>query len=371
MKSTVYWDYIKVEELLALQAGNEDSDANLANDEVMFIAIHQVDELWFKLAIRELVHVRDLFAQDKVREQSLSNAVRGIRRCALLFDQVSRQFALMETMTTRDYLGFRDKLSPASGFQSAQLREIEIVLGLKVEDRIPLGHDHDYLRALRYPDGRESPASRRVQARLSDRPTLHEAIGEWVYRTPIQGSIPEQPHDAARVHDFVESYLAAQAVELRHAMVLAIEAAPGSADRERLEQRYAQEARNARAFMLAEDAPEALRDRWSRIRAALLFIESYRELPLLAWPREVLDAIVEFEQAFVIFRQRHARMVERVVGRRTGTGGSAGVDYLDQTALRYRVFGDLWAVRTLLIRRSALPPLQNPAVYNFVVGDRE
>jgi tryptophan 2,3-dioxygenase len=48
----------------------------------------------------------------------------------------------------------------------------------------------------------------------------------------------------------------------------------------------------------------------------------------------VLDAIVELEQAFVIFRQRHARMVERVVGRRTGTGGSAGVDYLDQTALR-------------------------------------
>ena len=91
-------------------------------------------------------------------------------------------------------------------------------------------------------------------------------------------------------------------------------------------------------------------DRRSRIRAAVLFIESYRELPLLAWPRKVLDALVEFEQALVIFRQRHARMVERVIGRRTGTGGSAGVDYLDQTALRYRVFQDLWAVRTFQVR---------------------
>ena len=56
-----------------------------------------------------------------------------------------------------------------------------------------------------------------------------------------------------------------------------------------------------------------------------------------------MDATVELEQAMVIWRQRHARMVERVIGRRTGTGGSAGVDYLDQTALRYRVFGDVWA----------------------------
>ncbi len=71
------------------------------------------------------------------------------------------------------------------------------------------------------------------------------------------------------------------------------------------------------------------------------------------------------EQAFVIFRQRHARMVERVIGRRTGTGGSAGVDYLDQTALRYRIFDDVWAVRTLLIRAEALPPLTQPEVYGL------
>jgi tryptophan 2,3-dioxygenase len=58
-------------------------------------------------------------------------------------------------------------------------------------------------------------------------------------------------------------------------------------------------------------------------------------------------------------------MVERVIGRRTGTGGSAGVDYLDETALAYRVFRDLWAVRTLQIRRQAVPPLGNPGFYGF------
>ena len=370
---TTYWDFIKIEQLLALQSGIAEHEAPGVehNDEVMFIVIHQIDELWFKLAIRELVAIRDLFKGEHVPEQSLANAVRGLRRTVLLFGQAAQHFALMETLTTRDYLAFRDKLSPASGFQSAQLREIEILLGLRIEERLPLGHDNDYLRALRYPDGRESPASRRVEARLTDMPSLHEAIGEWLYRTPIQGSTPELAGDEERVVRFLEHYLAAQALELKDAREQAVAAAPGEADRKRLEQRYAQEQANSRAFLMADDAPAEQRRKWCRIRAALVFIESYRELPLLAWPREVLDSIVELEQAFVIFRQRHARMVERVVGRRTGTGGSAGVDYLDQTALRYRVFRDLWAVRTLLIQRSALPPLERPEAYHFVAADAD
>ena len=97
----------------------------------------------------------------------------------------------------------------------------------------------------------------------------------------------------------------------------------------------------------------------------MLFIMTYRELPLLAWPRELLDALVELEQVFVVFRQRHARMVERVIGRRTGTGGSAGVDYLDETALKYRVFRDLWAIRTIQVREGATPALRNPGYYGF------
>jgi tryptophan 2,3-dioxygenase len=371
-KPPTYWDYVKVEQILSLQQGLGEDEGELTNDEVMFIAIHQIDELWFKLALRELVSIRDLFAAERVPEQSLASAVRGLRRAVLLFKQVATHFELMETLTTRDYLAFRDKLYPASGFQSAQLREIEILMGLDASERIPLGHE-DYLRALRYPDGSESPASLRVRARLEDRPSLREALDEWLYRTPIYGSMPEDEGDDENIRSAIEAFLAAHEKEIENTRVRAMHDALTEADRGRLDARYRKEVESARTFLLAGDlgeVDEATRRRRSRIRAALLFIESYRELPLLAWPREILDSIVALEQAFVIFRQRHARMVERVIGRRTGTGGSAGVDYLDQTALRYRVFRDVWAVRTLLLRESALPVLDNPEYYGFAEGRR-
>ena len=136
-----------------------------------------------------------------------------------------------------------------------------------------------------------------------------------------------------------------------------------AADRERIAKRYEDEKRTVRAFLMPAESDGG--ERRKRIRAAMLLIATYRELPLLAWPREVIDAIVAFEQAFVIFRQRHARMVERVIGRRTGTGGSAGVDYLDQTALKYRIFPDVWAVRTILVQKSELPELENASFYGF------
>jgi tryptophan 2,3-dioxygenase len=363
-KPTAYWDYIRVEELLSLQAGLAGNDAEIANDEHMFIVVHQIDELWFKLIIRELVSVRNLFAQPLVPEQGLAVAVRGIRRMETLLRLVAQHFALMETMTTRDYLAFRDKLTPASGFQSAQLREIEILVGLPDADRIPLGHEHTYLEALK-DGGNETAASRRVRSRLADRPTLGEAIREWLYRTPIQGSLPGQPGDEGQVRAFIDAYCATHARALARGMELAKTAALTPADEARLQGRYEKEIAAARSFLLAEDVPAETRARVARIRAALVFIESYRELPLLAWPREVIDAIVAFEQAFVIFRQRHARMVERVIGRRTGTGGSSGVDYLDQTALKYRIFPDVWAVRTILVQKSELPELENPGFYDF------
>lgn len=368
-KPTTYWDYIRVEELLSLQSGLEDDDSGLSNDEVMFITIHQIDELWFKLAIRELVGVRDLFARDRVPEQALSTAVRGIRRMGMLFNQIAHHFQLMETMTTRDYLAFRDKLSPASGFQSAQMREIEILMGLDDAKRIPLGHEGSYHVALRNHDGSDSPASLRVKRRLDDRPTLRDAISDWLYRTPIDGSVPEDEGDDEAVRGFVDRYLVAHASELARASELAQHDALTPADKERLEKRYADARVSAAAFLRAEDVPEERRARSARIRAALVLIEGYRELPLLAWPRQVVDAIVELEQSFVIFRQRHARMVERLIGRRTGTGGSAGVEYLDQTALKYRVFQDIWAVRTIQVRRVALPPLRHEESYGIAPGD--
>jgi tryptophan 2,3-dioxygenase len=367
-KPTPYWEYIRVETLLSLQAGTGASDEELSNDEVMFVVVHQIDELWFKLILREMVTVRGLFARTPVPEQALASAVRGIRRMETILQQLAAHFALMETMTTRDYLAFRDKLTGASGFQSAQMREIEIVMGLPEAERVPLGHEGSYLTALKEYDGSDSPALRRVRARLADRPSLREAVLEWIHRTPIQGSIPSQPDDAAVVHSFAEAYLATHRASVERVLEGARVQSRSEADARRLEERAEREVAAARTYLLAEDEPEELRARATRIRCALVFIESYRELPLLAWPREVLDGLTSFEQAFVIFRQRHARMVERMIGRRTGTGGSAGVEYLDATALRYRVFRELWAVRTLLVRAEDLPPLENPEIYGFAGG---
>ncbi len=307
--------------------------------------------------------MRNLFAQPVVPEQSLASAVRGIRRMQSVLEHLAAHFSLMETMTTRDYLDFRDKLGSASGFQSGQLREIEILLGLPDSERIALGGGQGtYLEALRDPAGAPSSAFHRVQMRLADAPTLREALREWLHRTPIQGSIPGQENDAQTVATFIDEYAA------QHEKVTREAVASRGADGPRVRDRVEREIADTQAFLRAMDAPDEERARTSRIRAALVFIESYRELPLLAWPREVIDAIVAFEQQFVVFRQRHARMVERVIGRRTGTGGSAGVDYLDTTALKYRVFREVWAVRTLLLRKGDLPALRRPEIYGFASG---
>ncbi|MHC4513845.1 MAG: tryptophan 2,3-dioxygenase family protein [Planctomycetota bacterium] len=138
------------------------------------------------------------------------------------------------------------------------------------------------------------------------------------------------------------------------------------ADAKRLRERYATELDATRHYLLAEDCTdEEERARVRRMRAAILFIESNRELPLLSWPGEIIDSLIAAEQAMLVFRQRHARMVERVIGRRVGTGGSAGVDYLDRTALSYRVFKEIWAARTLLLDPDRAPQIQNRDFYGL------
>lgn len=360
-KPVNYWDYIRVEELLALQDGVDKDESKLANDEVLFITVHQVYELWFKLVLRELRSARDLFTREHVAEQELSGAVRSLQRIATIFRMCVQHFEVMETLTTRDYLEFRDKLMGASGFQSAQLRELEIIFGLEEDVRIPLGALPSYMKALESMDGTESPAKARVERALADTPTLKDAISAWLYRTPIDGSGPDDPDAEAKLDGFIERFLASHDAVTEKTCERALVISPDAADHERLRARYAAEKKFVRDYLHPTDDDPQLR----RVRTAMIFIETYRELPLLAWPRQLLDSIVELEQLFVVFRQRHARMVERTIGRRMGTGGSAGVEYLDQTALAYRIFRDLWTVRTLQIPRDAAPKLEHAAFYEF------
>ena len=362
-KPPSYWEYIRVEDLLALQNGLERDDSKLANEEVLFITVHQVFELWLKLVLRELRTARELFFAPHVAEQQLSGGVRSLKRAITILRNSYPTWEVMETLTTREFLAFRDKLIPASGFQSAQLRQIEILLGLEEKDRIALGVEGGYLEALRSHDGSASPAYARVEAQLAEKRSVRDAIESWLFRTPIDGCGPNDKDAEARLTAFLERFLAAHAVEVDSTARRAAEIARTNEDAAMIHRRYEGEKLSVRAFFTPSEAEGGARRR--RIRAAMLFIETYRELPLLAWPREVLDALVELEQQFVIFRQRHARMVERIIGRRVGTGGSAGVDYLDKTALAYRIFRDLWAIRTLQVRRDAAPALERAEFYGF------
>lgn len=178
--------------------------------------------------------------------------------------------------------------------------------------------------------------------------------------------------DEFEVDLFIKEYVAAIDEYHQDQCRRLIESSVGSP--EETKRRFNAQTKTARQYMFAEDIEhkegvseaEHLKRKTfvRRYRAALLFIESYRELPLLAWPRLLVDALVEMESQMVMFRHRHARAVERIIGRRVGTGGSSGVNYLDATT-SIRVFTDLWMVRTLLLPKRYRPNLKAPERYGF------
>ena len=307
--SPTYSEYLRLEELLKLQTGVKGGKMSISNDELHFILVHQNFELWFKLIINELRSTRDILASDYVEETKLPQAVHHMNRVIETFNLMAQQWKVMETLEPQDFLNFRDELGTASGFESFQMREMEALMGKKWIDGKPAGKDD------------------------SNEKSLYEVTCDWLERTPIQGSTSASPDDENQVNGFISEYLAAH------------------------KNLYPDTHQDAVTFF-EEDS--SLRRR----RAGLVFIESYRELPLLAWPRKLISTLIELEESMILWRSAHARMVERMIGRRIGTGGSSGVDYLDMTT-KYRVFIDLWSVRSVLIKKEALPPLQNPDFYEF------
>ena len=118
-----YGGYLRVPELLALQTPQSDPPAH---DELLFITVHQVYELWFQQMLYELETSRDAMTAGEIwRARHLLRRVHAIER--LLVAQVD----ILETMTPQDFLEFRAGLAPASGFQSAQYRELEFLSGVK------------------------------------------------------------------------------------------------------------------------------------------------------------------------------------------------------------------------------------------------
>jgi len=118
-----YLTYLKIPELLDLQEPKSDPPEH---DEMLFIVIHQVYELWFKLLLHELGKIaRDLSAND------LFGTIATLKRARTVMKTLVGQLDVLETMTPMSFSGFRERLETASGFQSVQFRELEFVLGHK------------------------------------------------------------------------------------------------------------------------------------------------------------------------------------------------------------------------------------------------
>src|SRR5437773_2097603 len=131
-----YKGYLKLDELLKLQQPLAKPECH---DETLFIIVHQVFELWFRLALHEIDEVLELLERDDVFESA-----RLIRRLTAIVRLFIPKLSVLETMMPSDFIQFRDLLKPASGFQSLQFREIEFTCGLKDRRYIALFRsDHE------------------------------------------------------------------------------------------------------------------------------------------------------------------------------------------------------------------------------------
>ena len=345
-----YADYLQLHELLELQG----DERGINSDEMHFIIVHQTFELWFKQVIRELSEVRDILGGDHVPEDDIPRAVDHLGRTTEIFRLMANQWGVLETLTPQGFLAFRDGLGTASGFESFQMREFEILLGLKNEDRIGGMDPLTNFRAMAKANERGAAMLARLEDAMS-KPSLCESMMNWVERTPIMGSSYDSEGDDAAVRAYIEAHLESH----RALSEAAAERSSGwgAQDPAKMAARMAAAHEGAVDFLMPGGEV-------SRARAGLLFIESYRELPLLTWPRKLIDAIVELEESMVKWRHAHARMVERIMGRRIGTDGTSGGDYLDATS-QYRIFKDLWGVRTILVKPQERPALHNAGFYGY------
>ena len=197
-----YADYLQLHELLELQG----DERGINSDEMHFIIVHQTFELWFKQVIRELSEVRDILGGDHVPEDDIPRAVDHLGRTTEIFRLMANQWGVLETLTPQGFLAFRDDLGTASGFESFQMREFEILLGLKNEDRIGGMDPLTNFRAMAKANERGAAMLARLEDAMS-KPSLCESMMNWVERTPIMGSSYASEGDDAAVRAYIEAHL--------------------------------------------------------------------------------------------------------------------------------------------------------------------
>ena len=349
-KPCYYPEYLQLDKLLDAQHPESKKYGAEAHDETLFIIVHQAYELWFKQILHEIRSILPVLSQSHVDESKISTVNLRLERVHRIQDVLVDQIDILETMTPLDFLDFRDYLIPASGFQSIQFKEIEILLGLKSEYRINFDKKSFYSRL--------NEQDRNYLMDLEEQPSLFDAVEKWLERMPFLEfgnfkfwNIFKEAVDTMLDHDekvLKEADYLSDAEKTFQLNDLENTRATFDAlfDKDKYD-----ELKTQGRFRMSQEAT-----------LSALFINLYREQPMLNGPFRLLQGLVEIDEKFTTWRYRHTTMVLRMIGSKIGTGGSAGHDYLRQTTQNNRFFRDLFNLTTFLIPRSALPELPEEVI---------
>lgn len=342
-KDSVYYsEYLQLNKILDAQYPESDKVGIEAHDEMLFIITHQAFELWFKQIMFELESVISILGKDSVKEHEVSICVHRLHRMQSILKMSMEHFAVLESMSALDFMDFRDLLHPASGFQSVQFRVLEMRLGLPTEKRL----NRSYQTAMKDFD-------KKLVQDAEGKTTLFDAIQSWLEHTPFLET---------EEYLFWQEYKQAVSATFNkdRADVAAHEILT---DEERIIRLQSiDQAEHSFNSLFDEATYSELIEKGERrlshkATLAALFIQLYRDYPLLDHPNALLQAICAFDETLSVWRYRHASMTMRMIGSRIGTGGSSGFHYLAHTALKQRVFGDITSLSGMLIPRRITPAL--------------
>lgn len=352
-----YHDYLGLSKILSTQNRRSEEFKNPAHDEMLFIIVHQTYELWFKQMLFELDSVLEIFSKDKINESVMGTAVSRLERIVEIQKFINGQIDVLETMTALDFLEFREYLYPASGFQSFQWRSLETQLGLKADQRLAYNESPFY-----------TALTQDQQAwikSLMEKPSLFELVEKWLERTPFlnfQG------------FDFWESYKK-NVLDSFDSEKAVIQNNPRLSDEEKKRNLGMLDGTLKTFEALFDESKykdlqnqEYFRLSYRAIHAALL-IQLYRDEPILQMPFRLLQALVNIDEHMTQWRYRHSLMAHRMLGRRIGTGGSSGHEYLKAATDKHKIFTDFFNLTTFLIPRSKVPKL--PPALREKMGYRE
>jgi len=344
-KKLSYGSYLQLDRILQSQVLKSSENGRTVHDEMLFIIIHQTYELWFKQILHELDSVLDMFRGNYVQEENFGIVVARFDRIIEIQKLLVNQISILETMTPMDFLEFRDLLTPSSGFQSVQFRLIENKLGMRAEDRIQYGKQR-YNQFL-------DEADAECVLKSENEPSLFELLENWLERTPFL-QMDE--------FNFWESYQSA--VKDMVANDIAQIQSNTQFDDETINnslKQYEIIKRTYKALFDEDEYKKLQKDGHRRLsqKATLgaLFIQLYRDEPITQLPHRLLTQLVNMDQLFTSWRNRHRLLVFRMIGVKIGTGGSAGHAYLKKTAEKHSVFRDIANLSTYIIPRSSLPEL--------------